>query len=573
MTDRTHLPTTDAAAEDRRSDITSNRDQTETALERRSYMQLLATLGVATPLLGAASETATAQAASDDWESAADERIETHRTGDLEVVVEDDSGERVADADVAVEMDEHAFGFGVAIDAPTLLEADETDPYREHTRELFNTVVLGDHHKWRFFDDNPQPANDATAWALEHDLDVRGHTCLWGNVNAWSIPPDVVEAMGVDWPEGGADDPDYDPEYVRERTLDHIEDLIEHYGDDIMEWEIVNEVLHETALIAAVEEGPDEELEPTAAATAPILAEWYDHAQTIADREGVGIAVNDYNTLEGDYADTQAAYHDQIQFLLEEGIDLDGIGFQCHFDAAETLEPEAVYSILDEFVEYDVGLRITEFDTFQELQGVEWESDEAKGEFLSQFLTTVYSHPAVEQFVLWGLWDGDHWGENFDGHEADAPLFYEDWEPKPGYDAYTDLVFEQWWTDESGATDSSGRYETQAFLGTHEVTVTVDETTVTETVSVTESDGTTEVVVTVSDDSEEISVGGYEPQDTTGDGLANDITGDGQSTHDDVAVFFEHIDGDTIQENPQLFDFAETGDVGFRDALALLRTI
>ncbi len=101
----------------------------------------------------------------------------------------------------------------------------------------------------------------------------------------------------------------------------------------------------------------------------------------------------------------------------------------------------------------------------------------------------------------------------------------------------------------------------------------MDETTVTETVSVTESDGTTEVVVTVSDDSEEISVGGYEPQDTTGDGLANDITGDGQSTHDDVAVFFEHIDGDTIQENPQLFDFAETGDVGFRDALALLRTI
>ena len=68
-------------------------------------------------------------------------------------------------------------------------------------------------------------------------------------------------------------------------------------------------------------------------------------------------------------------------------------------------------------------------------------------------------------------------------------------------------------------------------------------------------------------------IAGAEPQDTTGDGLYNDLTGNGQTTHDDVRVLLEHIDDDAVRNNPEYFDFADTGRVGFRDVVELLRRV
>ena len=68
-------------------------------------------------------------------------------------------------------------------------------------------------------------------------------------------------------------------------------------------------------------------------------------------------------------------------------------------------------------------------------------------------------------------------------------------------------------------------------------------------------------------------IAGAEPRDTTGDGLYDDVDGDGRTTHDDVSVFLRHIDDDAVRNNPEYFDFADTGDVGFRDLIELLRQV
>ena len=68
-------------------------------------------------------------------------------------------------------------------------------------------------------------------------------------------------------------------------------------------------------------------------------------------------------------------------------------------------------------------------------------------------------------------------------------------------------------------------------------------------------------------------VGGYEVQDTTGDGLYNDFDGDERTTHDDVAAFFETIDSDGVQNNPDAFDFDGDGSIGFGDLVQLLRNV
>jgi PKD repeat protein len=61
------------------------------------------------------------------------------------------------------------------------------------------------------------------------------------------------------------------------------------------------------------------------------------------------------------------------------------------------------------------------------------------------------------------------------------------------------------------------------------------------------------------------------PRDTDGDGLYEDVNGDGAFTIADVQVFFQHRDADVVQDNPEAFNFAgdEPADVSIGDVQAL----
>ncbi len=61
------------------------------------------------------------------------------------------------------------------------------------------------------------------------------------------------------------------------------------------------------------------------------------------------------------------------------------------------------------------------------------------------------------------------------------------------------------------------------------------------------------------------------PTDPNGDGLYTDITGDGETTHDDVETLLANLDDDAVETNAEYFDFADNGTVGFRDVIALMR--
>jgi len=67
---------------------------------------------------------------------------------------------------------------------------------------------------------------------------------------------------------------------------------------------------------------------------------------------------------------------------------------------------------------------------------------------------------------MWGFWDGQHWRKN-------APIFRKDWTLKPSGEAYRDLVFKQWWTDQTSPADATGTVKTRGFLGNYEITATI----------------------------------------------------------------------------------------------------
>lgn len=64
-------------------------------------------------------------------------------------------------------------------------------------------------------------------------------------------------------------------------------------------------------------------------------------------------------------------------------------------------------------------------------------TDEAvQADYLRDFMTVFFSHPATESIVHWGFWKGQHWIPN-------ASLFREDWTPKQAPRTYRDLRYRQ----------------------------------------------------------------------------------------------------------------------------------
>jgi len=463
------------------------------SMDRRDYLKASLAAAAAAGLGGAASGTAAAETA--DTAKTVDERIQEHRTGDLEVVVENPDGSAVSGAEVSISQQEHEFSFGTAVNADRLVDqSSEGDNYREYIPELFNTAVLGNHHKWRFWENNRQTADEATNWLLDQGLDMRGHVCLWGREDVAAIPSDIQTAIE-----------ERDAETIRERSMAHIEEIITHYGDDITDWDVVNEAMHVYQLQLGVygdridtEEPWNGEVVPW---TSQLLADWYDKAASVIDENDldVGIAVNDFNQFPYSYTDNR--YESQIDHIDENGAQVDTVGLQAHIAAREgefdtnsdpdgRIEADRVVAEINTWADHGARLKITEFDTYN---GDDWNSDEERAQVTENYLRGAFSHPGVDAFVVWGFWDGDHW-------EDEAPLFYDDWSQKPAYDVWTGLVYDEWWTDDSGTTDDSGAYATSAFLGDHEVTVSTDSAETTETVSVADASGTTTVTVTVEGD-------------------------------------------------------------------------
>jgi uncharacterized protein (TIGR03437 family) len=68
--------------------------------------------------------------------------------------------------------------------------------------------------------------------------------------------------------------------------------------------------------------------------------------------------------------------------------------------------------------------------------------------------------------MIWGFWEGAHW-------KPSAAMIRRDWSTKPNYDAWTDLICRQWWTDTTGATAADGVFRTRGFLGDYEIDVTI----------------------------------------------------------------------------------------------------
>jgi len=388
-----------------------------------------------------------------EWRSDAANRIELLRKSDLTIKVVNEQGQLIEGADVSIEMMQHKFGFGSAFVTCRFPGNDcYNATYAEKVFDLdgkghgFNVGVTENSLKWDGWEEewigSPTETVNAIEYLHDNGVTMRGHTLIWPGFS--NMPDDIFDNRN-------------NLEYLRSRLKDRISEMVNHpkLKNIISEWDILNEITTNRDLEASFKN------DPNFSTGREIYQEIFEEVRALD--EDLKLYVNDYVVLSGGGSSSSVInrYKDFLTEINNSSQPLDGIGFQCHIGSNPTSILK-LKSVLDDFYDtYQVPFKITEYD-LNELV-----SDDVAAQYLSDFLTMIFSHEAVDAFIMWGFWDGNHWKGN-------APMFEEDWTLKPSGQAFIDKVFNEWWTNETGITTNSGNVTFRGFKGLYKVTVSKD---------------------------------------------------------------------------------------------------
>ncbi|MEY4551573.1 MAG: hypothetical protein RL685_7768 [Pseudomonadota bacterium] len=362
------------------------------------------------------------------WRAQADERIDQLRKADLAITVVGSDGKPVVGADVSVQLTRHAFAFGSCAPLETLLGGNEQ--LTSNLKQLFNTVTPENDLKWQALKDWNFPLERSVRgvdWLREAGFDVRGHVLVWPG---WQNLPSYLKKH------------ENSPDKLREEVNNHIREFVTTFKGKLTQWDVVNEPFtnHDLLDILGYE----------------VMADWFKLARSLDPKPK--LYINDFAILSGGGGTTphRDHYEKMIQLLVDKGAPFDGIGLQGHFGSSLT-SPDDLMALLDRYGKFKKDIAVTEFD-------VEIDDEELAASYVRDFYTVLFSHPAVTTIVMWGIWDTQHWHKN-------AVMYRADWSLKPGGQAFRDLVWGKWRTQEQGKTDAQGQLRVRGFKGTYDVEV------------------------------------------------------------------------------------------------------
>lgn len=366
------------------------------------------------------------------WRKAAEERIERIRKGDLTTVVKDRAGKPVRGAEVAVRMRKHAFPFGTAVSGAAFVSprtgAENLARYKQEIVRLFNIAVMENELKWPQWSNVESRASTLATvdWLRENGLKVRGHNLVWPSWRNTNVK--------------AALDAKNDPAALAKVILDHISETAQALRGRVVDWDVLNEPFTNHDFMDILGRHA--------------MADWFQAAR--AGDPDARLCINDFSILSGEDQAHQDDYAATVQYLIDQGAPLEGIGLQSHFPARVTPMDE-IFQRLDRFAAFGKDLEITEFD-------IDTQDEALQADYTRDFMTAAFSHPAVKAFLMWGFWEGAHWRPR-------GAMLRRDWSAKPNAEVYQDLVFKKWRTTVNGKTGAQGTFAARGFLGEYEIEV------------------------------------------------------------------------------------------------------
>ena len=417
------------------------------------------------------------------WRKDAWARIEQIRKGDFTVNVKDEYGNSVNGAEVKVNMYEHEFRWGTAINGNILTTSANHPKYRAGVSLLFNAGVLENGHKWNYYE-NVQPGRARSEYnaAKEQGLSyMRGHTLIWDYSfpSGWtennSIPLRIYNLFTAENKSG-----------LDSAIKAHFNKIAgvppDGFRGQVECWDVLNEAMENRAMQNSSWYNNGNRYS--------VIKNWFDWAREAAGQE-TQLFINETG-LDAEDTVWENGFAETLENMQTNDVDFDGIGIQGHFrrhsglnpttkSYRENITPESFYQMLGKFNKFDKIMTLTEFDIqCQIIVGEDQHPDSGvhnddcangtlgdrqwEAGFTRDIMIAVFSHPNMNGFYMWGFWSGSHW-------ESNAPVFNADWSLKESGKQYIDLVYNKWRTRESGITETGGTYNFRGFYGDYDITV------------------------------------------------------------------------------------------------------
>jgi len=386
----------------------------------------------------------------------ADAAIEKIRKGDLKIKVIGQSGTAVPNAVINIKQTRHKFRFGSAISSTMLSgSGEDSTKYKRLFLELFNTATPENDLKWQAVDWNlPMTAKQLLDWCQRNNLNVRGHNLL--APQKFSIPKAMVELNS---------------EELSKQIEAHIKTYAKNFRGKVYVWDVLNEAVSDSSAVGGID--------------SPILGKAYKWVHEI-DPDAL-LAYNDFDILDYDNIRADGKAERVKAFLLSllnRQAPVSAIGLQSHMNIP-LIRGQEIHRQLDRFAAIGLPIEITEYD-------LPMPDDKLQSDYLKEFMTATFSHPAVKTFVMWGFWQP----AQFLGKEGGS-LVRDDWSERPALATYRNLVFKKWWSNLETRTDERGESIARVFLGEHEVEVRAGGKSIKQSVSVNSNTTPTPVLICV----------------------------------------------------------------------------
>lgn len=323
-------------------------------------------------------------------------------------------------------------------DPNTITPASDEQWMQAAMYKYFNYGVSGNSFKWSGIQpQHTQPDytnfDNAVRWTQKVGWDLRAHTLLWGGDDAHSMP-DWVRQLPT-------------PEAITDTCKMRVQREVAHYKGIIKEYDVINEPLTDHA----------DWLRNTVGDS--ILWNCFKWAREVdPDAE---LYINDYN-VELNWGQS-VEYRDLILKIKEMGGPVTGVGIQAHFWDCCRPNVDEVVKNLNIIAEAGLPMRLTEYD---------WGTNLTEAQQVNDFMmvaTIAFSHPMVNGMISWGLSDKGAWRENTGYFDANH-------RPKLAADTLLYLTKEKWATNFDSEITNGNALNFNAYYGTYEVEVTIDDT-------------------------------------------------------------------------------------------------
>ncbi len=363
-----------------------------------------------------------------DWESEANARIEQVRKRDVQITVTDSNEAPISNICVQIKQVRHRFAFGSCVNYGSL---SGNSDYRDFFLDHFEWAVCENEMKWASNEgtrdsESYSQADYIANWCADNNIKLRGHCLVWetgGQEPGW--------VSGLDCESYPS------PSEKLEEIDERIKNAVGRYKGQIVQWDIDNEMLSGNTFDCLGEAG---------------RAHFFDLANQTDP--GCGMYMNEYsgNSFGGYDGDRYAS---RAQGLIDLGAPVEGLGIQAHVNSP--FQPERYYNnVLKKLAVVGLPIIATEYDT-------ETSSEYQRAEDLENFYRICFSHSSVEGIIMWGFWEDSIWrGEG---------IANSDWTLNEAGVRYEKLL-DEWTTEESIFTDSSGSVDFRGFHGTYEITLT-----------------------------------------------------------------------------------------------------